>query len=208
MYYEYSEKVGETYKSSATEIGITGFCDSSNNFRLNLGSIAKPNRNPLIRYVRENIREGVRFYNRNGDVFIDCLSNSPIFIQAPLCSHVMGHHLATVYRVEPGHSMQIFSARKFDYLIFEAQKRGPDAIAALQQICCCRLSFLKGWGENYQIQTVLEVPVWIEVLFIGALHELDLLIMQAKNSRHQHLLLQAAQQDIDDLSSCPSMSIS
>jgi hypothetical protein len=119
MYHEYSEKVGETYKSSSTEISITGFCDASNNLKLNLGSIAKPNRNQAIRYVRENIREGVKFYNRNGDVFIDCLSNFPIFVQAPLYAHAMGQHLATVYRVTPGCSMQIFSARKFDYLIFE-----------------------------------------------------------------------------------------
>uniref|UniRef100_A0AC34FMR3 MH2 domain-containing protein n=1 Tax=Panagrolaimus sp. ES5 TaxID=591445 RepID=A0AC34FMR3_9BILA len=102
MYYEYSEKVGETYKSSATEISITGFGDSSNNFRLNLGSIAKPNRNASIRHVRENIREGAKFYNLNGDVFIDCLSSSPIFVQAPLYAHFMGQHLATVYRIAPG----------------------------------------------------------------------------------------------------------
>jgi hypothetical protein len=150
----------------------------------------------------------VKFYNRNGDVFIDCLSNFPIFVQAPLYAHAMGQHLATVYRVTPGCSMQIFSARKFDYLIFEAQRRGLEAIAALQQICCFRLSFQKGWGENYQIQTVLELPVWIEVLFTGALHELDVLLTEAKISRHNHLQAQQHEQDIDDLSSCPSMSIS
>ena len=36
-YYEQSEKVGKTFVSTASEIGITGYCDSSTNYRLNLG---------------------------------------------------------------------------------------------------------------------------------------------------------------------------
>ena len=109
--------------------------------------------------------------------------------------------------------MQIFSAAKFDHLIFEAQRRGPEAIAALHQICGLRLSFTKGWGKQYQLQTVLEVPAWIEVLFVGALNELDVLVQESKNAQHHQLRQQLLEQQenvqvLSELSSCPSISLS
>lgn len=61
----------------------------------------KGNRTPPVRDIRASIGDGVRFYNRNGDIYIDCLSNLPIFVQAPVHAYSRGDHLTTVYRIPP-----------------------------------------------------------------------------------------------------------
>ena len=81
-----------------------------------LGSLAKPNRTPLVREIRSYIRDGIRFYNRNGDVYLDCLANLPVFVQAPLYAHCNGEHLATVYRLEPGKPFD--TATQFYFKLF------------------------------------------------------------------------------------------
>lgn len=72
-----------------------------------------------------------------------------------------------------GHAMSVFPLNVLENLMCEAQKRGPEAILALQRTCTMRVSFGKGWGKDYRLQNVLGVPAWIEVQFVSALADLD-----------------------------------
>uniref|UniRef100_A0AC34QZK6 MH2 domain-containing protein n=1 Tax=Panagrolaimus sp. JU765 TaxID=591449 RepID=A0AC34QZK6_9BILA len=172
-YYEYANRVGEVFKSSSSEVSITGNNEKSSNSGFHLGAMMKSNRDQTVRRIRSTIKDGIRFYNRNGDIFVHCLSDLPVFVQAPLSAHSRGEHPATVYRLAPGHAMSVFPLNVLENLMCEAQKRGPEAILALQRTCTMRVSFGKGWGKDYRLQNVLGVPAWIEVQFVSALADLD-----------------------------------
>lgn len=79
--------------------------------------------------------------------------------------------------------MCVFSANIFDTLIYEAQRRGPEAVIALQQMCNIRVSFGRGWGSDYRVQKVLGLPCWVEIALTGAMTELDELLTTVQRRR-------------------------
>jgi hypothetical protein len=93
--------------------------------------------------------DGVWVYNR---------SDSPIFINSPTLEDPESRTLL-VYRVPPGHCLNIFNAdkascaRHWDYA-----GMGPVDPNSV------RISFAKGWGPNYSRQEVTACPCWLEVL--------------------------------------------
>lgn len=93
--------------------------------------------------------DGVWAYNR---------SDSPIFINSPTLEDPESRTLL-VYRVPPGHCLNIFNAdkascsRHWDY-----SGTGPVDPNSV------RISFAKGWGPNYSRQEVTACPCWLEVL--------------------------------------------
>jgi len=184
-YYEYAERVGEVYESSCSEFFITGNCEKSNNCYYNLGSVQKANRAPGLQKIRSNIGEGVRFYNKIDGIYVDNRSSHPAFIQAPVRARQRGDHLTTVYRLLPGHGFIVFPSSTFEYMTMEAQREGPEAVQALKQLCRVRVSFGKGWGDNYRVRYALGLPVWVEILFIAAMDELDDLALTLRRLQNQ-----------------------
>lgn len=93
--------------------------------------------------------DGVWAYNR---------SDSPIFINSPTLEDPESRTLV-VYRVPPGHCLNIFDAdkaacaRHWDFS--GAGPVDPNSV---------RISFAKGWGPNYSRQEVTACPCWLEVL--------------------------------------------
>lgn len=43
----------------------------------------------------------------------------------------------------------------------------------LRRLCILRLSFVKGWGPDYQRQSIKDTPCWVEVHLHRALQLLD-----------------------------------
>uniref|UniRef100_A0A915A9E6 MH2 domain-containing protein n=1 Tax=Parascaris univalens TaxID=6257 RepID=A0A915A9E6_PARUN len=101
-YYELNQRVGEPFKGGRSHVIVDGFCAPSEAERFCLGALANINRNPGVINARRQIGRGVRIFRRDEDVYAECLSEAPIFVQSPIHALQSHDHPATVYRLPPG----------------------------------------------------------------------------------------------------------
>uniref|UniRef100_A0A914DEI6 MH2 domain-containing protein n=1 Tax=Acrobeloides nanus TaxID=290746 RepID=A0A914DEI6_9BILA len=103
FYYEFNERIGEPFKGDRNEVIVDGFCAPSESSRFCLGALGNVNRNPVVVNARRQIGRGCRIYSQNdGNIYVDCVSDSPIFVQSPIYAASARDHLATVYRLPHG----------------------------------------------------------------------------------------------------------
>lgn len=127
--------------------------------------------------------DGMWIYNR---------SSAPVFVHSPTLSD-MDSRSTHVFRVPPGHCLRAFDHMKyvppeklkwksifpsyFNLLMlticlfsraakesYVCQSTIPGAVTGPIDKYSVRISFVKGWGPNYQRTEVISCPCWLEVL--------------------------------------------
>lgn len=178
-YYELSTRVGETFNCHSTSVVIDGFTNPSNKTdRFCLGQLSNVNRNSSIENTRRSIGKGAHIYFVRGELFVECLSDSAIFVQSRLCNHHHTFHLSTVCKIPPGCSLKIFNCMEFSNLLSQAVNHGYDSVFELTKMCTIRMSFVKGWGAEYHRQDVTSTPCWVEIHLHGPLQWLDKVLIK------------------------------
>ncbi|VDK18111.1 unnamed protein product, partial [Anisakis simplex] len=166
-YFELNTRVGEQFKVSSPTVQIDGFTDpTSNPNKICLGLLSNVNRNQQIESTRRHIGKGVKltYVPHQGTLFAECQSESAIFIQSRNCNYFHNFHPTTVCKITNGISLKIFDMSKFRELLAEsAQYRSFDASYELTKMTIIRMSFVKGWGSEYQRQDITSTPCWIEI---------------------------------------------
>lgn len=178
-YYELNTRVGEIFHATTNHLIIDGFTDpSSHNNRFCLGLLSNVNRNSTIENTRRHIGKGVQLWLVGNEVFAECLSESPIFVQSRNCNYTNNFHLTTVCKIPNSCSLKIFQFNEFASLLSSAVNQGYESVYELVKMCIIRMSFVKGWGAEYHRQDVTSTPCWIEIHLNGALQWLDRVLTQ------------------------------
>ncbi|XP_055327293.1 mothers against decapentaplegic homolog 9-like [Paramacrobiotus metropolitanus] len=187
QYYELNARVGEPFNAprytGPDGIDVDGFTDPTvNGKRFSLGLLSNLQRNSVIENTRRCIRHGVRLYYTNGDVYAECLSKHSIFIQSQESNVRHQLNQASIVKLQHQRSQKIFSTANFAKILQSraesTQINAYDAVFELQKMCIIRISFVKGWGADYNRQDVTSTPCWIEIRLHAPMIWLDKVLTQ------------------------------
>ncbi|CAG9534463.1 unnamed protein product [Cercopithifilaria johnstoni] len=210
-YYEFNTKVGETFAVSAPAVYIDGGVDPSAPGRFCLGSLSNVQRTDESERCRKHIGRGIRLdVKGEGDVWLTCLSDRPVFIQSSYLDREAGRVPGdAVHKIYSQATLKVFDLRQcyhqlrqqnmYQLIAAEILNNSSDnsrnplfgmdrksteltgrlnqaanvGVDELRNLCSLAVSFVKGWGPDYDRKSIKETPCWIEVQINRALQLLD-----------------------------------
>ncbi|KAK3918109.1 Mothers against decapentaplegic-like protein 6 [Frankliniella fusca] len=171
-YWELADRVGRLYEVQNPYINVSSAAEPSQaNQGLCLATLAqhapsRPAGSALARAVertRAKIGLGVTLSQEPDGVWAYNRSDHPIFVNSPTLDDPESRTLL-VYRVPPGHCLNIFRADTTSQHWERWRRCNELAHSGPVDPGAVRISFAKGWGPKYSRQEVTACPCWIEVL--------------------------------------------
>jgi MAD (mothers against decapentaplegic) family protein 1 len=185
-YFEQNTRVGEVFHSTSNQVRIDGFTNpGAENNRFCLGQLSNVNLSQTTENTRRHIGNGVLLMYSNGEVFVQCLSDSAIFIQSRNANDSHGFHPSAVWKIPPGASQRIFNGMEFSHRLSQCVNHGYEAVFEMTKMCTIRMSFVKGWGSDYHRQDVTSTPCWVELHLNCPLLWLDNVLKEMAPTRNQ-----------------------
>uniref|UniRef100_A0A8C3AUQ6 Mothers against decapentaplegic homolog n=1 Tax=Cyclopterus lumpus TaxID=8103 RepID=A0A8C3AUQ6_CYCLU len=204
-YFELDLQVGEMFKvqSSCPLVTVDGYVDPSGGDRFCLGQLSNVQRTASSHRARLHIGRGVQLECRgDGDIWMRCLSDHPVFVQSLYLDREAGRAPGDgVHKIYPGAHIKVFDLRQCHRQMQQQAAAatqagavvgsipGPNSVAGiapavsvcsaglgvddLRRLCIVRLSFVKGWGCDYPRRSIKDTPCWLEVHLHRALQLLD-----------------------------------
>jgi len=175
-YHECAVSVGESFYAPQSEsvIHIDGFTDPGlDKNRFSLGSLNNINRTEGTKNVRKHIGHGVELKQDGHSVILTCRSGNPVFIQSPNCNQRYGWDLTTVVKVPNGCNLAIFDTEAFSRTLADSIAGGFEEVYKMARMCSIRMSFVKGWGQEYRRQSIMNTPCWVEIQLTAPLKWID-----------------------------------
>ena len=90
-----------TFRATQSHVTIDGFTHPSNAERFCLGGLTNVQRTMEIDKARRFIGRGVKLFHVRGNVFAECMSDNPVFVQSPITNRRLSWHPATVCKIPP-----------------------------------------------------------------------------------------------------------
>ncbi|KAI3382458.1 hypothetical protein SNEBB_003281 [Seison nebaliae] len=185
-YYELNERVGEVFHGEKFGIIVDGYNYPENlKNRFSLGKLSNLKRKAQSETVRNLIGNGIYIYSVGGNVYVECLSDNPIFVQAIQMNTIHNFHERTVCKIPPKCSLCLFNLKEFSNTVQENCKKTYNDIYQLIHYCIVRISFVKGWGADYQRQNITSTPCWIEIHLNSPLLWIDRILRLMKMNNIQ-----------------------
>ncbi|KJH40426.1 MH2 domain protein [Dictyocaulus viviparus] len=126
-------------------------------------SCMKTKNNVSIRLSGDSLGVKLTYVRHQGTLFAECESDSAIFVQSRDCNFIHGFYPTTVVKIANKCSLKIFDEQWFRKLLGDCSIRGFDASYELTKMTIIRMSFVKGWGAEYQRKDATSTPCWIEI---------------------------------------------
>ncbi|XP_055352504.1 LOW QUALITY PROTEIN: mothers against decapentaplegic homolog 4-like [Paramacrobiotus metropolitanus] len=201
-YFEMDQQVGETFKvrSAYTTAYVDGYVDPGHQNRFCLGPLTNVHRTPVVEKARLHIGRGIEIATKpDGSVWLSCLGDYSVFVQSYYLDREAGRAPGdAVHKIHP-HAplLKVFDLRQCYHQMLQQVGLAQAVVQAqtaavspsdaagnrtvgggigaddLRRLCMIRLSFVKGWGPDYNRKTIKETPCWIEIHLNRALQLLD-----------------------------------
>ena len=165
--------MGEMFQAARRVLTIDGGTDPSSDDRFCVGRLSNVNRDHVIEQTRRHIGKGIRLSYVAGEVYVENISDSSIFVQSRNCNIRQRWPPTTVCKVPQGCSLNIFNNQEFAESLSQMVHRGFEDVYQLIHMCRIRISLVKGWGAEYRRMDITSTPCWIELTLNGPLQWLD-----------------------------------
>nr|CAD7435057.1 unnamed protein product [Timema monikensis] len=157
-YWELATRVGRLFSVELPSVNVFTSLPHGDGLCLTtLTRSSAPTNQESVRRTRAKIGLGLTLSREPDGVWVYNRSDSPIFVNSPTLDDPESCTLL-VYRVPPGHCLNIFQRGKSTGCSYPQAGSGPVDPNSV------RISFAKGWGPKYSRQEVTSCPCWVEVL--------------------------------------------